>query len=63
MISDKLIQQLVNSINYKQESLIAPIQREYQQYVNDLAILEKAIESVRCLYGRNDFQKRLPNEG
>lgn len=42
MTSDRLIQQLVNSINYKQESLIAPIQREYQQYVHDLAILEKS---------------------
>ena len=42
MTSDKMIQQLVNSINYKQESLIAPIQQEYQQYVNDLAILEKS---------------------
>ncbi|UNT55623.1 recombinase family protein [Lysinibacillus capsici] len=59
MISDKLIQQLVNSINYKQESLIAPIQREYQQYVNDLAILEKKQSNLLDAYMEETISKSI----
>lgn len=50
MKSDKLIDQLVNSINYKQESLVAPIQREYQQYAKDLATLEKKLSKLLDAY-------------
>lgn len=59
MTSDKLIQQLVNSINYKQESLIAPIQREYQQYVNDLAILEKKQSNLLDAYMEETISKSI----
>ncbi|MGE7913252.1 recombinase family protein [Lysinibacillus xylanilyticus] len=50
MKSDKLIHQLVNSINYKQESLVAPIQRGYQQYATDLASLEKKLSKLLDAY-------------
>ncbi|WPK13080.1 recombinase family protein [Lysinibacillus louembei] len=59
MISDKLIQQLVNSINYKQESLIAPIQREYKQYVHDLAILEKKQSNLLDAYMEETISKSV----
>ncbi|WP_320939279.1 recombinase family protein [Lysinibacillus capsici] len=59
MTSDKLIQQLVNSINYKQESLIAPIQREYQQYANDLAILEKKQSNLLDAYMEETISKGI----
>lgn len=59
MTSDKLIQQLVNSINYKQESLIAPIQREYQQYVHDLAILEKKQSNLLDAYMEETISKGI----
>ncbi len=59
MISDKLIQQLVDSINYKQESVIAPIQREYQQYVNDLAILEKKQSNLLDAYMEETISKSI----
>ena len=50
MKSDKLIHQLVSSINHKQESLVAPIQREYQQYATDLATLEKKLSKLLDAY-------------
>lgn len=59
MTSDRLIQQLVNSINYKQESLIAPIQREYQQYVHDLAILEKKQSNLLDAYMEETISKSI----
>ncbi|MCS1393230.1 recombinase zinc beta ribbon domain-containing protein [Lysinibacillus boronitolerans] len=59
MTSDKMIQQLVNSINYKQESLIAPIQQEYQQYVNELAILEKKQSNLLDAYMEETFSKGI----
>lgn len=50
MKSDKLIQQLVSSINHKQESLIAPIQREYQHYLQDIEKLEGKLSNLLDAY-------------
>jgi len=50
MKSDKLIKQLVSSINHKQESLIAPIQREYQHYKQDIEKLEKKLSNLLDAY-------------
>lgn len=66
MTSDKLIQQLVNSINYKQESLIAPIQREYQQYADDLVALEKKLSKLLDAYmeeviSKDNYQVKARN--
>lgn len=63
MKSDKLIHQLVNSINHKQESLVAPIQREYQQYATDLATLEKKLSKLLDAYmdeviSKSDYQTK-----
>ncbi len=63
MKSHKLIHQLVNSINHKQESLVAPIQREYQQYATDLATLEKKLSKLLDAYmdeviSKNNYQMK-----
>lgn len=44
--SEKLILQLVTSINEKQDSLIVPIEREYNHYKSDLEKLEKKLSKL-----------------
>lgn len=50
MQSKKLIMQLVTSINEKQDSLIVPIEREYNHYKSDLEKLEKKLSKLLDAY-------------
>ncbi|KQU13100.1 hypothetical protein ASG65_12185 [Bacillus sp. Leaf13] len=57
MLPILILKHLVNSINEKQDSLLAPIQREYQHYEVDLEKLEKKNSKLLDAYTNEIISK------